>query len=275
MGGPGGPQGFGPPGGPGGPMGGQQGYGQPGGPMGGPPMGAPMGGPMGGPPMGGPPMGAPMGGPMGAPMGSPVGAAAPSKGGALKVIGGAVLIGGAMIAIGIGAWYVHSHPSVYVVNVTGTDGVTVYVDGEPLTEGLKNAAAENNSLVSRESVKAGPHKVEAKDASGKVLESLQVDFQSGFGSTYVYAPARNPQICFFVQTDEYKTNDNAPDKVKDRFKPLDPTKTMWLLPDSIDYWFQDSPENITIKTDKKGKAASSVVKRALRQGKCNDPEFQG
>jgi hypothetical protein len=210
-----------------------------------------------------------------APMGAPIGTEAKPKGGALKLIGGAVLVVGVLGAIGAGVHYMYSHPSVYVVNVSGSDGVSVFIDGEPLASNLKNAASENRSAVAMESVKAGSHKLEAKDSSGKVLETMTVDFKTGFGTTYVYAPARNKQICFFVQTDEYKTNQSAPDKVKDRFKPLDPTSSFWLVPDSIDYWFQDSPESVNIKTDKKGKAPSSVVKRAIRQGRCNDPEFQG
>ena len=213
---------------------------------------------------------------MGAPpMGAPIGTEAKPQGGALKLIGGAVLAVAVLGAVGIGVNHMYSHPSVYIVNVSGTDGVSVFVDGEPLASNIKNAAAENRSLVSLESVKAGSHKLEAKDSSGKVLETMTVEFKPGFGSTYVYAPARNKQICFFVQTDEYKTSQNAPDKVQDRFRPLDPTSSFWLIPDKIDYWFQDSPESVSIKTDKKGKAPSSVVKRAIRQGRCNDPEFQG
>jgi len=214
-----------------------------------------------------------MGAPMGAPMG--VGTEAKSKGGAIKLIAVAVLGVAVVGALGAGVNYMYTHPSLYVVNVSGSDGVSVFVDGEPLASNLKNAAAENRSLVSMESVKSGSHKLEAKDASGKVIETMTVELKSGFGTTYVYAPARNKQICFFVQTDEYTTSQNAPDKVKDRFKPLDPTSSFWQVPDSIDYWFQDSPESVNIKTNKNGKAPSSVVKRALRQARCNDPEFQG
>jgi hypothetical protein len=208
-------------------------------------------------------------------MGAPIGTEAKPQGGPLKLILGGVLVLGAMIAIGVGVNYVYSHPSVHIVNVSGSDGVSVFLDGEPLAQNLKNAAAENKDLVAKESVKAGSHKLEAKDSSGKVLETMTVELKSGFGSTYVYAPARNKQICFFIQTDEYKTSQNAPDKVQDRFRPLDPTSSFWQVPDSIDYWFQDSPESVSIKTDKKGKAPKSVVKRALRQARCNDPDFQG
>jgi len=193
-------------------------------------------------------------------------------GGMLKVILGAVA--GLAVLGGGGAlvYYLYNHPTVYVVNATGADGVSVFIDGAPLAQSLKNAATESNSLVVNESVAAGKHKVEAKDSSGKVLESFDFTFEPGFGSTYLYSPARNKNTCFFVQTDEYKTSSTAPDTVKDRFKPLDPTRTIWLVPESIDYWFQDSPDSVSIK---KKSGSSSVIKRALRQGACNDPDFQG
>jgi hypothetical protein len=214
---------------------------------------------------------------MGSPMGSPIGSGPKPSGGmtAVKLIGGALVLAVVAGGIGLGVNYLYTHSSVYVVNVTGTDGLSVFLDGEPLASSLKNAAAENRSLVEMESVKSGTHKLEAKDSSGKVLESFNFEFKSGFGSTYVYAPSRSPKTCFFIQTDEYKTNQASPDHVNDRFKPLDPTKTIWEIPVSIDYWFQDSPDTVEIKTKKGSTAKESVIKRALRQGGCSDPDFQG
>lgn len=253
-----------------------------GGPMGGPGMGGPMGGPgmggpMGGPGMGGPMGGPPMGAPMGAPMGSPIGTQSNISGGnnAVKLVAVGALVLGVIGLIAFGVNYAYSHPSLYIVNTTGADGLTVSIDGEPLASDIKFAPKEDQAAVAKESIKSGVHKVETKDSSGKVIDSFTYDFNSGFGTTYVYAPARNKQICFFIQTDEYKTDVAAPDTVNDRFKPLDPTKTLWEVPESIDYWFQDSPESVEIKTKKGQKAKESVVKRALRQGACNDPEFQG
>jgi hypothetical protein len=188
----------------------------------------------------------------------------------LIAVGGVVIAG----AVGFLLFYLHGHPSLYIVNTSGADGVSVLVDGAPLAPNLKNAATESYSLVAKESVSSGKHKVEAKDASGKVLETFEFNFESGFGSTYLYAPARGKNVCFMVQTDEYKTSSVAPDLVKDRFKPLDPTRTIWRITDKIDYWFQDSPESVTIKT-KKGSSPKNVIKRALRQAACNDPNFQG
>jgi hypothetical protein len=185
------------------------------------------------------------------------------------VVAGVLLLGGG----GTLAWYAYSHPSLRIVNTSGKDGVTVTLDGSPVAKDLKNAATESAGVVIKTSVASGPHKIEAKDASGKVLESFTYEFKGGTNG-YVYAPARDPQMCFIVQSDEYKTSSTAPDSIKDRFKPLDPTKNIWELPESIDYWFQDSPESVTISQKKGSSSSKSVVKRALRQARCDDPEFR-
>jgi hypothetical protein len=148
--------------------------------------------------------------------------------------------------------------------------LTVTVDGEKVAENLKFAAGENKAAVSSKGLSSGAHKFEAKDASGKVIETLTWEVKSG-SNGMIFAPGRNPKICFFVQTDEYKTNAAAPDTVKDRYKPLDPTKNIWDIPESIDYWFQDSPNDIKVDSKKTG----NVIKRAIRQGACDDPNFQG
>lgn len=229
-------------------------------------MATPAAPPMG-MPMGAPPMGTPM--PMGAPPGPQ---AAPSKTSPIKIAATGLLVLAGVVGSAAVAYYLYSHPAVYVVNTTGKDGVSVTIDGETFAANLKHAATEERGLVSTSSLKAGKHKVEAKDAQGKVLESFDFEFKTGFGITYVYAPARNPQICFFLQRDEYSTTSTFTNK--DRFKTLDPTRTIWELTDHVDYWFQDSPESVSIKT-KKGQSAKNVVKRALRQAACNDPNFQG
>ncbi|WP_206079376.1 hypothetical protein [Polyangium spumosum] len=242
------------------PMGGdpQQGYGgQPG-------MGY---GPQPGMPMGAPPMGFPMGAPM------PQQQAQAAGFNILKVV--AIGVVGLLGVIGVVGflWWGHTHPSVRIINVTGQDGVSVTLDGEELAKDLKNAATENASVVVTKNVSSGSHKLEAKDASGKVLESFTFEFQSG-SNGYVYAPGRtaDSKTCFVLQTDEYKTI-NIGLGQKDRFKTLDPTKNLWELPTKIEFWFKDTPESVEIKTKKGDKSNKSVTKRALRQARCDDPEF--
>ncbi|MDI3286375.1 hypothetical protein [Polyangium sp. 15x6] len=259
----------------------QQGYGpQPG--MGGPPMGGDpqqgyggqpgMGyGPQPGMPMGAPPMGAP---PMGVPMGAPMPQQAQGGGfNMLKVVGIGVAVVLGVAGIGGFVWYGYTHPSVRIVNVTGKDGVSVTLDGQELAKDLKNAATENAAVVVTKNVASGAHKLEAKDASGKVLESFTFEFKSGTNG-YVYAPGRaaDSKTCFIVQTDEYKTISVGLGNT-DRFKTLDPTKNLWELPTTIEFWFQDTPESVEIKTKKGDSSNKTVTKRALRQAPCDDPDF--
>lgn len=207
-----------------------------------------------------------------------VAAAAPSPGSALgmsKLKMAAIGIGALLFVVGggFGFYHFYTHPSVYLVNVTGKDGVSIFIDGKPLAQNLKNAVNESFSLVSVQSVGAGKHKVEAKDAGGKVLESFDFVFETGLGNNYLYSPARDPRVCFIVQTDEYKSSTTAPSLVTDHFKKLDPGKTIWKVPEAIDYWFKDSPDSVTIK-QKKGTSSKNVVKRSLRQAACDDQNFQ-
>ncbi len=233
-----------------------------------PPGGYPQGGQY---PQQPPPGGAPPGQPFPMPQ-MPVVKSGMSGFTKFKMIAGGSLAVLGLIGAGIGAWWFHTHPQVHIVNVTGKDGLTVTIDGEVVASSLKNAATESSSLVENKFVSAGKHKVEAKDSAGKVLDSVEFEFEAG-ADGYVYAPAKQASVCFVVQTDEYSTNTALPGSVNDRFKTLDPTKSMLKVPASIDYWFQDSPDTVQIKT--KGKQNKSVIKRALRQIKCGDPEFQG
>ena len=250
---------------------GQPAFGQPGQPPG---FGAPGQQPGFGAPPGQPGFGQPgFGPPMGTPGGAPIMATKPATSfGKIKIIGGVVLAVVGALAIGGFAWWAHTHPSMYIVNVTGRDGVTVTIDGEKVAENMKNAATESIANVNIKSIGSGAHKFEAKDSTGKVIESVTAEIKSG-SHGYVFAPGRNPKMCFFVQTDEYKTNPAAPDTVKDHFRPLDPSKNLWDVPEAIDYWFQDSPTNITVKQNQ-GSGGKNVIKRAVRQAACDDPNFR-
>lgn len=282
-----GPQGYGPPQGPQGygPPQGPQGYGPPQGPQGyGPPQGPPQGygpppgpGPGYGPPPGtppgygpgyGPPPGAPGAGPG---YGPPPGGVAP----ALQPFGGNVsrsggfkklrlivsIVAVALIAIGgsVAGCYFYTHPQLHMINTTGRDGVSIFIDGESVAAGLRNAMVESQALTSSAYVASGTHKVEAKDASGKVIESFSVEFASG-SNGYLFAPMHNRDICFFIQADQYGAGIGG--TAKDQL--LDQNRNFWLMPSSIDFWFQDNPNSVKL-----GKGQKSAVKRALRHVRCS------
>lgn len=245
-------------------------------PMGGPPggYGGPPPGGMGGPPMGGPPMGGmppgmggpPMGGMPGPMMGGPVMA---SGGGSskMKIIGG--LIGGVVVAILVivGLVYMSGKASLHIVNNSGAGAITIYVDGEAVEKDVPYTAGEDSSKSRSATIPAGKHKVEAKDASGKVLDTQTMEFD-GFFATYLFAPAHSPKTCFVLQTDGYGTS-----RVANPFTQLDPTRSLWKVTKSVDTWWKDNPDSVNLKSNSKTKK-SGTTKTAMRQITCGDPMFQ-
>jgi len=227
--------------------------------MGGPPMGGMPGQPMG---MPGQPMGMP-GQPMG---GMPIhafGGNTSSSGGGfnkLKVIGGAILGVIVVIVVAVVGIYSYTHPTMYLINTTGRDGVSVFIDGVAVATNLKNTVSESSYTAEHSGISSGSHKVEAKDSTGKVLESLTVDFKSG-SSGYLYAPMHSKDACFVIQTDVYgRVIGNGPKDVT-----LDRNRNFWEMTSSIDRWFQDTPDQVKL-----GKGQSSTTKRAVRLVPCRD-----
>ena len=146
------------------------------------------------------------------------------------------------------------------INTTGRDGVSVFVDGVAVATNLKNAASESWLASTSSGIASGSHKVEAKDSTGKVIESLTVDFKSG-SNGYLYAPVHSKDACFVIQTDVYgRVIGNGPKDVL-----LDRGKNFWEMTVSIDRWFQDTPDSVKL-----GKGQSSTTKRAVRQLRCSD-----
>jgi hypothetical protein len=177
----------------------------------------------------------------------------------LKIIGGGVLAVIVVIVVAVVGIYSYTHPSMHMINTTGRDGVSVFVDGVAVATDLKNAPSESWLASSSSGISSGSHKVEAKDSTGKVLESFTVNFESG-ADGYLYAPMHSKDVCFVIQTDVYgRVIGNGPKDVL-----LDRGKNFWPMPSSIDRWFQDTPDQVKL-----GKGQSSATKRAVRQLPCN------
>jgi hypothetical protein len=178
----------------------------------------------------------------------------------LKIIGGAVLGVLVVLVIAVVGIYSYTHPTMHMINTTGRDGVSVFVDGVAVATNLKNAASESWLASTSSGISSGSHKVEAKDSTGKVLESFTVEFKSG-SNGYLYAPVHSKDACFVIQTDVYgRVIGNGPKDVL-----LDRGKNFWEMTTSIDRWFQDTPDQVKL-----GKGQSSTTKRAVRQLRCSD-----
>lgn len=155
-----------------------------------------------------------------------------------------ILVGGSMalflLCFGVYRAYqalIHmdDHADIHVVNTTGKDGVSVFVDGKLFGQNLKNAANEDFGLAAKKSISPGQHKIEAKDADGKVVESISWRFSES--QTYLYAPARAPNVCFFAMPDSR------------RLEPYSSTMNIYLVPGDVE---------------------NSVLHPAA----CNDPKLQ-
>jgi hypothetical protein len=192
----------------------------------------------------------------------PFGANVSRKSGFSKIKLIATIVGVAVLGIGgsIAGCYFYTHPQLHMVNTTGQNGVSIFIDGEAVATNLRNANAEAPGLTDSAYISSGTHKVEAKDASGRVIESFSVNFASG-SDGYLYAPMHNKDICFFIQADKYGTGlgGGAKDQLLDR------SRNFWPMPASIDFWFRDNPDTVKL-----GKGQRSTVKRALRQMRCSD-----
>lgn len=176
----------------------------------------------------------------------------------------------ALVALAVLVWWTR-RPVLVVVNTTADDGISVLVDGSTVASNVARAPREAATAVQRVRVGAGVHRIEARDRSGKVVEVFEAELRGG-GPAYLYAPAHPPETCFFVQRDEYRTDATAPASIGEPIVKLDPKQSFWPLAEPIDFWFQDSPSDITVQKDKAGENGS-VVRRALRQAPCDDPAF--
>ena len=167
------------------------------------------------------------------------------------------------ILVVVGLVYASGKSCLHIVNNSGAGAVTIFVDGEAVEKDVPYTAGEDSSKTRSATIPAGKHKVEAKDASGKVLDTQTMDFD-GFFATYLFAPAHSPKTCFVLQTDAYGAS-----RVANPFTQLDPTRSLWKVTKSVDTWWRDNPDSVNLK-----KKQSGATKTAMRQITCGDPMFQ-
>ena len=166
----------------------------------------------------------------------------------------------AALVVGVVFLWRLSHPTLCVVNVTESGPLVVTLDGEPLGAALPVAESEGAAQAHhlRTGVLVGEHKLEAKDAQGRVVDMRILKLE--WGSSYLYAPAHDPGACFNVQTDGYGSA-----QVDHPVQSLDPALALWKLPAGPDYWFRDTPDSVSTK-------GGGAKRTALRLVACDDEE---
>lgn len=245
------------------PMGAAPGYGAPGGPAGYGPPGVPPG-------YGQPGAGPGYPGPAMAPAGPPK-----TAGGAVDTLKRFGLGPSRLLGLGVGVvallgvagygYWSYSHPTIRFVNASTSPALQVYLDGKPVAADLKLSTSEPEAAQNSKSasVGTGSHKLEAKDASGAVVDAQSVTIEGG--AAYLYAPQHSSKVCWTLQTDGYGTA-----HVANPMQPLVPAQSFWRLPQAPDYWFSDTPNTVQVNR----KTGSGSTKAALRQHACGDPNFE-
>ena len=156
----------------------------------------------------------------------------------IAMAGTALLVGGGG---GAGMWFL-THPGVWVDNPSA-DTLTIFVDGEKIGTVKPNANAKFN--IAKGERKLGYATGKAK----KPEETVKADVE--MGGNHLYNPGKTG--CYWLQVDVYGSA-NAGTKKQG---PLE-IKEFYTF-DSVDNWFKDNPEVVSV--DKK---SSGTTKTAVR-----------
>jgi hypothetical protein len=157
-------------------------------------------------------------------------------------------------ALGAALLYGMHFPRVRIVNVTG-NRLAVAVDDRVRVQ-VEPTSAESATAGVSLRFPAGQHRLTATDPAGRVVDDAAVFVQAG--AEHLYAPASG-EVCFWTEVTTYgrlKAPASPPE-------PLPRSRTFWVLPGAIDYWFAPSPRP---EEDDRSSGGLSV---ALRQAPCD------
>jgi hypothetical protein len=157
-------------------------------------------------------------------------------------------------ALGAALLYGVHFPRVRIVNVTGSR-LDVAVD-DRLRARVEPTSAESATAGLSLRFPAGQHRVTATDPAGRVVDDVTVFVEAG--AEHLYAPASG-EVCFWMEATTYGRRREAASAPE----PLPRSRTFWVLPGSIDYWFAPSPRP---EEDDRSSGGLSV---ALRQAPCD------
>src|SRR5262245_10338724 len=109
-----------------------------------------------------------------------------------------------LAAIGAAGYFLYGflYADFAIVNATGHGGISVYVDGAEYESKIPGGVQEDKAASRVGHLRAGTHKVETKDASGKVIDSQTIEIGTGV-KAYLYAPAHDKSVCFGVAKNGY------------------------------------------------------------------------
>lgn len=176
---------------------------------------------------------------------------------ALAVTFALVAVGG-VAAI---AW-ASSHTALHIVNASSEATLSILVDGQVVEGDVPQTSTEDASRARVTHLAHGEHEVEARDASGRVIDHAHVTVGPGTESL-LYAPGRQDAVCFALETAEYGEASNPLEPII----LLDRSKSLLDVGPRVDIWFGAPPSSVVVKDRDHG-----VVRRAVRQLRCPAPK---
>ena len=154
-------------------------------------------------------------------------------------------------------------PRLAVVNVSGADGLTVLLDGEPLATGLPTARREDDGAFVVKRVKAGAHELVTRDAAGVEIDRRSFTVPEGHSKagSYLYVPVQSTSVCFFRELVTYARDERyqSYDVVR-----LELTEPLLVLAKPVNHWFTDPPRSVDA-----GKSAVTTERRTVRAWPCD------
>jgi hypothetical protein len=165
-------------------------------------------------------------------------------GGWAKHVVVAILVVGLLAGIYVAWDRLRDHAVVYVVNVTGKDGVSIVVDDDTAVPEVPFAASEAADKLRQVRLKTGTHKIEARDVSGALLDSATFEVSSA-AQRFLFAPKADPSVCFVISSPT-------------GYERLERGKSLMNVTGRAEVVLQPSTD-----------------KYALRQLRCDDPALAG
>jgi hypothetical protein len=175
----------------------------------------------------------------------------------IRVAFGFVALVGAIYAIAtMYARYRADRIELWVVNTTGTSGMSLVIDSKVITENIPSTLVESPSSARNVVITPGAHTLEAREANGLLIATASIDVAEESPGV-LFVPKRAQETCFAVERTEYGAGADQ------RITPFDIKREAWEMTSTIDFWFAPNPKALSVAS-----GTGTVVRRAVRQMPC-------
>ncbi len=152
--------------------------------------------------------------------------------------------------------YAKNRIDLWVVNTTGTSGMSLVLDGKVVIENIPSTPVESPSSARRVVITSGAHTLEARESNGNLVDTTSIDVPED-SHGFLFAPKRSSETCFGIERTEYGSGSDQ------RIVPLDPKKPIWEMTSDMDGWFTANPATFSVPA-----GGGTVVRRSARLMPC-------